>query len=594
MTDQVLAASVFELLTGSGLLVVAFFAWNKRQNPAGVPLVVMAVAISCWALASGLQPHVPSDTVTHALSHATHLLAALAALAWFYVAVEYTDTTELQGRQLFVAILSLWVVDFVLVVTDPVHMLFTTPESRVADAGYYVYEMGPLYAYHLAYSLTLMGVGIALFARAFLTGQGIFRRQTGIILVGAVLTVPFILLELVAGDLLPVLSFHIVGMAVLCLVLLWTIFRADFLETVSVSRDRLYENMVKNIDDYVVALDASGNVVDANPKTVELLATDSPIGMDVTEAFERYPRLGQRVGAAEEGRVACNHDEDQQHFELTVSPVRPNGNSMASDTRADGGVNDETLGHVTVIRDITDQVREEQELESQRRELEAQKQTLKRQNERLDKFASMLSHDIRNPLGVAEMYLDFARESGDQADIAAVNEAHERMEKMVQDLLTVARSDAVITETEWIPLVELIRTAWNTAETTGVTLELTVPDDVEIEVDPEAVQHVFENLFRNTADHNEPPLTVVVGTLGPTDEPTGLFVEDNGSGIPNDERENVFDHGYTTAESGTGFGLSIVAEFVDAHGWEINATSGRDGGARFEIHTDAIRRRDVT
>jgi hypothetical protein len=142
MTDQVLAASVFELLTGSGLLVVAFFAWNKRQNPAGVPLVVMAVAISCWALASGLQPHVPSDTVTHALSHATHLLAALAALAWFYVAVEYTDTTELQGRQLFVAILSLWVVDFVLVVTDPVHMLFTTPESRVADAGYYVHEIG--------------------------------------------------------------------------------------------------------------------------------------------------------------------------------------------------------------------------------------------------------------------------------------------------------------------------------------------------------------------------------------------------------------------------------------------------------------------
>jgi len=594
MVDLVLAASVFELLTGTGLLVVAFFAWDKRQNPAGLPLVVMAVAISCWALASGLQPHIPSDTVTHVLSHATHPLAALAALAWFYVAVEYTDATELQGRQLFVALLSLWILNLVLAVTDPLHTSFTTPESRVADAGYYVYETGPLYGYHLAYPLSLLGAGIAVFARAFVTAEGIYRRQTGIILAGLVLAVPFILLELVAGNLLPVLSFHIVGMAVLCLVLLWILLRADFLETMSVSRDRLYENMVTNMDDPVVALDTTGNVVDANPKAVELLAIDHPVGMDVTDAFERYPQLGQRVEAAEEGRVTCDHETEHRQFELTVSPVRPDGNPIASDTRTDGGVGGKTLGHVTVIRDITDQVREEQELEAQQTELEAQKQTLQRQNERLDKFASMLSHDIRNPLAIAEGYLGFARESGDQADIDAVIEAHERMETMVSDLLTVARSDAVITETERLPLVELIRTAWNTADTSGVRLELTVPDDVEIEVDPEAVQHVLENLFRNAADHNEPPLTVVVGTLGPADEPTGLFVEDNGRGIPEDERENVFDHGYTTAESGTGFGLSIVAEFVNAHGWEIDATAGGDGGARFEIHTDAIWRCDAT
>ncbi|WP_235019798.1 HAMP domain-containing sensor histidine kinase [Natrialba sp. INN-245] len=62
-----------------------------------------------------------------------------------------------------------------------------------------------------------------------------------------------------------------------------------------------------------------------------------------------------------------------------------------------------------------------------------------------------------------------------------------------------------------------------------------------------------------------------------------LFVEDDGPGIPADERENVFDHGYTTSADGTGFGLAIVEAIADAHGWAIDVGEGIDGGARFEI-----------
>jgi signal transduction histidine kinase len=45
----------------------------------------------------------------------------------------------------------------------------------------------------------------------------------------------------------------------------------------------------------------------------------------------------------------------------------------------------------------------------------------------------------------------------------------------------------------------------------------------------------------------------------------------------------VFEQGYSTADDGTGFGLSIVREIVEAHGWEITVTEGANGGARFEI-----------
>jgi PAS domain-containing protein len=52
-----------------------------------------------------------------------------------------------------------------------------------------------------------------------------------------------------------------------------------------------------------------------------------------------------------------------------------------------------------------------------------------------------------------------------------------------------------------------------------------------------------------------------------------------------DERDRVFEHGYTTAQRGTGFGLTIVDDIVSAHGWSIAVTESADGGARFEVDT---------
>jgi signal transduction histidine kinase len=62
-----------------------------------------------------------------------------------------------------------------------------------------------------------------------------------------------------------------------------------------------------------------------------------------------------------------------------------------------------------------------------------------------------------------------------------------------------------------------------------------------------------------------------------------IYVADDGCGIPADAREAIFASGYTTAEEGTGFGLAIVGEIVEAHGWTIDVTESTEGGARFEI-----------
>jgi len=66
-------------------------------------------------------------------------------------------------------------------------------------------------------------------------------------------------------------------------------------------------------------------------------------------------------------------------------------------------------------------------------------------------------------------------------------------------------------------------------------------------------------------------------------------VADNGPGIPAAKREEIFDRGYSTQQDGTGFGLAIAEEVIEAHGATISVTDSEDGGARFEIHGLEIR-----
>jgi signal transduction histidine kinase len=94
---------------------------------------------------------------------------------------------------------------------------------------------------------------------------------------------------------------------------------------------------------------------------------------------------------------------------------------------------------------------------------------------------------------------------------------------------------------------------------------------------------LFENLFRNAIDHGTNgslDSTDITVTVGFDDV---LYVEDNGPGIPEDQREAVFEPGNTTTDDGSGLGLAIVEQIARAHGWEVDATEGADGGARFEF-----------
>lgn len=208
---------------------------------------------------------------------------------------------------------------------------------------------------------------------------------------------------------------------------------------------------------------------------------------------------------------------------------------------------------------------------------EDQRQELEKQNQQLERFASVVAHDLRNPLNVIEGYADIIAETGNTEHIEDIQTAADRMEVMLDELLEVVRTQENVTERVPIDIRSLANEAWASVDTRSASLQ--VEDPGMVNGDPDRLRHVFENLFRNAIEHAGESVTVyVVGT------DSGFAIEDNGPGIPEDQRARVFEEGYTGAD-GTGLGLAIVESIVTAHGWSVTVKEGSEGGARFEIQT---------
>jgi PAS domain S-box-containing protein len=224
--------------------------------------------------------------------------------------------------------------------------------------------------------------------------------------------------------------------------------------------------------------------------------------------------------------------------------------------------------------DITDRKERERELE--------------RQNDRLEEFASIVSHDLRNPLNVARGYVELAAETKSDEHFERVDDALERMHDIVEDVLTLARHGRSLESTERVSLADAAAESWRHVSTSAATID--VVEDVTLDADPTRLRSLLENLFGNAIQHGSPEsgdaVTIEVGALETQGGP-GFYVADDGVSIPEDRREAVFESGETFSEDGTGFGLAIVENVAEAHGWSIRLTDSEAGGARFEFRSES-------
>ncbi|WP_280537293.1 ATP-binding protein [Halopenitus sp. POP-27] len=498
-------------------------------------LVSLLVLSGLWATAHVGFLLAPPGTIALVL-YVIGLVAGFSTIgAWLYFCSAYTGRTIHRQPIYRRTAIGIFVVVLAAKFTNPIHGMYFVAEASATPFPHLGVQhlIGHWIAMGLAYALAT--VGIFMLVEQF-TQVG--ADTTPLAVLVGITGLPLVLD--IVGYLNPGLidmTYEPLGVAVFAVGVLFIFF--DQFQATRIAHEA---------DEPVIVLDDEGRVRDYNVSARRYLpeiADRIVIGEPLAEAL---PEIAAAIDSDDD---ICRVDRngDTRYYRISVGPFTAGSRH---------------LGRLLTIADVTDR-------EHYRMELE-------RQNERLDRFASVVSHDLRNPLNVAQGRVDLAVETGDDEHLEAAANALDRMEELIADVLTLARQGQPIGETEDVRLGTVCEEAWSVIDAGSATLE--VDADAAIDADADRLQQLLENLFRNSIEHGGEDVTITVGLLA---DGAGFYVVDDGPGIPPEKREEVFEYGYTSEPEGTGFGLAIVSEIAEAHGWTVRAVESDSGGARFEI-----------
>lgn len=322
----------------------------------------------------------------------------------------------------------------------------------------------------------------------------------------------------------------------------------------------IYEELVTHLIDMVTVVDESGVVLYESPSIEESLGY-TPEELVGEQVFD-YIHPDDQQAAIETFYRVTVADERYSTGSLEIRFRHKDGSWVWLETRGSNRSAELVDGYVLISRDITKRKRSEQQLEQER--------------DRLERFVGILSHDLRNPLNVAQGRLVLAQEESDPVHLEIIQRSLDRIEELVEDVLVLAREGWQPPQLDAVDLRTAVEACWETVDTADATLS--VDAEVVFLADEQQLRHLLENLIRNAIDHGGSDVTLSVGALD-----DGFYVADDGHGLPDCDPAGLFEFGRTTKPEGTGLGLSIVLEIVENHGWSVSLRNGEDGGARFEI-----------
>jgi PAS domain S-box-containing protein len=587
--------------------VGAGIAWYQREGLAEIYAMWIHVALALWPLTMLLTLSVTSLGLKKPFLLLFVPTVPLLVISCLLFVFHFTGRPEWDTPRRRQALAAFPALTLVLSVTNGAHeLVFVNPQLDTSGSFVQLtYGLGPGLYGIVAISGVLVATYLGLTIRKFFRSRNVYRNLSFIIALGFITVTGAFFLSVVGLSPLPhfvlaPLAYVVVGgVLILGTSSVRFIRRLPIDRVLSVAGSRFDSSVplardfiVQEVENGIIVLDAEDRVVDINATAKRMLGLDRPVGkhlLDVTrpdwilEGGELRELLENEAPIRElDDEVWVHTPEGERCYDVSISALTDDG---------------ETVAHVVLIHDITDQKEREERLEEQTEELEFQKRQLERQNERLDRFASIVSHDLRNPLNIVDGHLELLEsakpDGADEVTIEAeqvdrMQQATERMSAIIDDALTLARQGKAITDTATVDLETVVADAWGNVDTAAATLESRV--DASIVADRDRLLNVFENLFRNSIEHGGEDVTVTVGLLQDRD---GFYVADDGPGIPDDEKESVLEHGYTTSADGTGLGLSIVTDIARAHGWTVEVTDSESGGARFEI-TEVRLRPDAT
>lgn len=329
-----------------------------------------------------------------------------------------------------------------------------------------------------------------------------------------------------------------------------------------------YRRLVDNSPDEISHVRLDGTILAVNDTMTRAFSTSRStlVGKQLSAILPEdvaADRLEQGKRATTAGSAVTFQDSiGLRHFHNIAVPL---------DTRS----GEDSVQFVT--REITLQKHNEEELKRKEKELQ-------RQKGQLEQFNSVLTHDLRNPLNIIDGYTEQIKTEQNTGQVEAIERSVSRIRTIIDDTLSFYQESEDVEEYETVAIDIIANKAWEHVDTGDS--DLRIEDKFTLECSSERIIRLFENLYRNAVEHNEEPITVEIGTYSAVGTSTreswdGFYIADSGTGIDEDQREEVFEFGETSSRDGTGLGLAIVERVADAHGWDINLMDSTDGGAKF-------------
>jgi PAS domain S-box-containing protein len=327
-----------------------------------------------------------------------------------------------------------------------------------------------------------------------------------------------------------------------------------------------YKNLIEHIGEVVCEVDSRGKITYISPQVTGLLGF-SPgdlIGRDFASLSEPVSR--EDFTSYLKGMLAAGQPVTLYEHAM----LRSDGKPVTVQSSGTPFFTDGTLkGYRFVSRDISGQMRAEE--------------ALRQANVKLNLLSSITRHDVLNQLTIIIGLLEILKDRISDTDILSLMEKERLAAEKIHDLINFTRDyqDIGIRSPKWQTVADIAKKSVRNLDLGAVSNDIRL-DDLQIYADP-LLEKVFYTLYENTLRHGGEVRTI---SLSFREENGGAVIvyEDDGTGIPDDEKNLIFNREYG---KNTGYGLFLATEILSITGIAMTETGSFGAGSRFELHVPA-------
>ncbi|MDP2318015.1 MAG: histidine kinase N-terminal 7TM domain-containing protein [Acidobacteriota bacterium] len=577
------------LFAATGLSIwAAVLAGTRRGVPGGAPFGWLMIAVAVWSFTSALHALVADTGTRVALAKVQYLGVAPIGALWLLFISAYSRADWLENRLLRAAIWIVPAITLALAATNDLHHAYWTAITEVATASgtRLIYTGGTWYWVNAGYSHVLMAMGTWILVRGLRRFPPPYRRQTVLMIIGAI--VPWLSNVLYLSSALPATGLDLtpIGFTVSGGCFTWALYRYRLFGLVPVARDMVVDSM----EDGVLVLDAQRRLVDLNAAAEKFTGgTAASLGRPIEEVVGWWTAAVANDGPLGEGQPAIVKVEPgPRFFEVKVTAVRDAKRRFA--------------GWLVTVHDISGRRRSEAEHYAFDRRVQEQQKA-----ESLMVLAGGVAHDFNNLLtgilGNAELLaMQAPAESGQRRAAESIVIGAQRAADLVSKMLAYAGGGRVVAER--VDLDALVREMVDLLEASVArhcTLTYQSPGPLPlVETDPTQLRQVVMNLIINATEavDEHGVVTVATGeerldreslkqmTFGSDVEPgryVFIDVVDNGVGMSEHTMARLFDPFFSTKDQGRGLGMAAVRGIVGSHHAALRVTSAEGQGTRFRV-----------